>query len=299
MESVTSTGLLTGSRSRKTEPEPTVDVTRMEPPCASARSLAMVRPSPVPPKRRVMPSLPWLKAPQILSRYSSLMPTPVSEMDSSTNSLSESSSTLRPTWPDQVNLAALPSRLCRICLMRRPSPRISGRSFATSKWNTTPFLRMALVSSITCAQISGSDTLSMTRRRESLRREAASRMSLTMLHSRWPDTFMVSSRSLTLLVSSPQLPAMMPSARPMMPTSGVRSSCDMAAKKFSFIMAASRRAWMVRSRSAATAACMISSWRWAKVLMEECMIMHEMPALMRKSKNWKPSSSAKGVINPP
>jgi len=66
------------------------------------------------------------------------------------------------------------------------------------------------------------------------RRLAVSRMPLIRFSSRLPDVLMVAMFFFTRSVMGPQLPVSMMSDRPMMPFSGVRSSCDVAERNRSW-----------------------------------------------------------------
>ena len=65
-----------GSSTAKVEPEPISLVTVISPPIKSDRFLQIARPSPVPPKRRVVELSAWEKAPNSFSWASADMPMP-------------------------------------------------------------------------------------------------------------------------------------------------------------------------------------------------------------------------------
>ena len=106
----------------------------------------MASPRPVPPKRRVVSSSAWLKAPKMTASLSRGMPMPVS----CTAKVSVSASRCTPSRivPRVVNLIALPSRLRRICsslvrsddMLASPGPRstISRLSRSITSGRTVP-----------------------------------------------------------------------------------------------------------------------------------------------------------------
>src|SRR5262245_12693173 len=68
----------TGSSMRNVEPCPRLDSTQMRPPCISTISLAMARPSPVPPLARVFELSTWRNFSKTRSQSSAGIPGPVS-----------------------------------------------------------------------------------------------------------------------------------------------------------------------------------------------------------------------------
>ena len=107
----------------------------------------MVRPSPVPPYRRVVEPSAWLNAENSLALCSCVMPMPVSATAISRHARpSLSSSRVIDTWmcPSSVNLTALLIRLVRIWLTRSGSPKSPcGTSSATLNTSSS-FFSLAL-----------------------------------------------------------------------------------------------------------------------------------------------------------
>ena len=99
----------------------------------------MVRPSPVPPKRREVALSACSNGWKIDSSRSSGMPTPLSLTDASSIP-SAPACTAIFTPPSDVNLIALPSRLSRICRIRSPSVQmVRGSPSSTSHVSAIPF----------------------------------------------------------------------------------------------------------------------------------------------------------------
>ena len=86
----------------------------------------MARPSPVPPKRRVVEASACTNFWKIASRLSTGMPMPVSITVISTRSQAAPGRLARRTWmetqPRSVNLSALPTRFTSTCRRRSVSP---------------------------------------------------------------------------------------------------------------------------------------------------------------------------------
>mmetsp|Transcript_46543 Transcript_46543/g.110242 ORF Transcript_46543/g.110242 Transcript_46543/m.110242 type:complete len:235 (+) Transcript_46543:1420-2124(+) len=122
-------------------------------------------------------------------------------------------------------------------------------------------------------------------------REFASRMSLTREWRRWPDCLMVLRCSFTLSPTCPQLPPITPSASPMMPLRGVRSSCEIAARKRSLCTAVSCTALTTLWRSSSIMALCLTRILADCVCIEQCRSMEEAAALERTSKSSRSCSS--------
>ena len=103
---------------RNEAPFPGVLRPRMSPPSISARLRLMVKPSPVPPNRRVVELSACEKGWKIAAICSAAIPTPVSLTSNPRRGLGLSAgvaiATSKRTPPRSVNLMALPSRLMRI-----------------------------------------------------------------------------------------------------------------------------------------------------------------------------------------
>src|SRR5262245_8707108 len=110
----------TGSSMRKVEPRPRTDSTQMRPPCISIISLAIARPSPVPPLVFVLVLSTWWNLSKIRSRSADGMPGPVSL--TLTTKLPFVASAEMHTSPPSVNLIALPTKLSRTWVRRGSSP---------------------------------------------------------------------------------------------------------------------------------------------------------------------------------
>src|SRR5215475_2806966 len=102
----------------------------MRPPCISTISLAMARPSPVPPLARVLELSTWRNFSKIRSHSSAGIPGPVSL--TLTVKWPLTAPAAMRTSPESVNLMALPTRLSSTWVRRCSSPRPMGRDFATS-----------------------------------------------------------------------------------------------------------------------------------------------------------------------
>ena len=100
----------------------------------------MANPKPVPPYKRLVDSLAWVKLLKISFWVSSVIPMPVSHTHNckvtwlaSSAWRSGSARTLSTISPTSVNLTALLIRLSKICCTRKASPNnLSGTSGATS-----------------------------------------------------------------------------------------------------------------------------------------------------------------------
>ena len=125
------------------DPSPSVDRTVMPPAIRLASSRQIARPSPVPPKLRVVDTSAWVNGAKMLSAASAAIPTPVS--------VTWKASRIRPgaagavptstvTCPAGVNFTALDSRLTRICRNRTGSPStVTGVSGANSAASASLF----------------------------------------------------------------------------------------------------------------------------------------------------------------
>mmetsp|Transcript_12975 Transcript_12975/g.37278 ORF Transcript_12975/g.37278 Transcript_12975/m.37278 type:complete len:251 (-) Transcript_12975:1047-1799(-) len=216
----------------KHEPTPTWDSTVMEPLWDSMMCLTTLRPRPVPPCRRHSDIFPRLNGKNISVSLSLGMPPPVSLTVTTTNSSSTVPLHSITISPSSVNLHALPTRLYMTCTRRWGSPMTKGVMADTLVTNLTPGLKRASVSSIT-SSISF-DRLTCFRCTTSVPRfiAAASSTSLTSANNRIP-LFRIAPR---LLAFDPcKAPAAISaSLSPMIPFSGVRSSCVMTVINSSF-----------------------------------------------------------------
>ena len=122
----------------KVEPSPGALSTPTPPCMASARRRTIERPSPVPPKRRVVVLSACTKGWNSRSRCSCVSPMPVSTTRMRSID-GPAFSRLSRTEPCSVNLSALPSRLNRICCRRSGSPITrSGPAAATKATSRIP-----------------------------------------------------------------------------------------------------------------------------------------------------------------
>ena len=178
-------------------------------------------------------------------RSDSAMPMPVSVTVMSTSGPPVQARTVTLP-PSGVNLTALPMRLSRTCLSRSssavmwvgtsaaskrsstPSWPARSRTSASTLWIASPAGKVVTSSSMRPASTFDRSSTSLSRAR---RWRPASRMSCT--YSAW--------RSL----SSPNIRSSSTSENPMTALSGVRSSCDMLARKsdLCWLVVASSRLW--------------------------------------------------------
>mmetsp|Transcript_14753 Transcript_14753/g.28399 ORF Transcript_14753/g.28399 Transcript_14753/m.28399 type:complete len:369 (+) Transcript_14753:122-1228(+) len=241
----------------KVDPLPTVLDTPTVPSCASTSDFTRLRPSPVPPNWRVVTSSCCTNSWKMDWCADSGMPVPVSATLTwiMSSGPSPRASALTVMLPVSVNLTAFPSRLFSTCSRRSSSPRASGRSSGMLMCRDTSFLVRVEINCIACCTSGLMDTLSfITTSLLFTFMLAESRMSLMRPSSRPPLTSTVRRMRSTLGLISPQLPARMPWVSPMMPCSGVRSSCDVADRKVSFCFTSSSScfttsAWVFRSRT--------------------------------------------------
>lgn len=126
-------------------PRPRTLSTQMRPRMRATSSDEMVRPSPVPPKRRVVDASAWANASKMAACRSSGMPMPVSRTARCSCTPPADSPSLKTntiTWPCSVNLMALLTRLTSTWRSRPRSPMSTGTSGATSKERAMPFSRV-------------------------------------------------------------------------------------------------------------------------------------------------------------
>mmetsp|Transcript_31567 Transcript_31567/g.75368 ORF Transcript_31567/g.75368 Transcript_31567/m.75368 type:complete len:222 (+) Transcript_31567:248-913(+) len=173
-----------------------------------------------------------LKGSQTLPSLSCGIPHPVSAISTMTSSsLMRREETVMA--PLSVNLMELEMKLVTIWVMRLPSPSICGstRSLSTSLVSDTPAPHSGASVSHTPSHTSRSDTNSCLSAKVPRRAEAESRMSLTRAARRLPQV-LISCSVLTIWASHLGF-CCSDSDSPMMPLSGVRSSCDTAARNSS------------------------------------------------------------------
>ena len=111
--------------SENVEPTPGWLTTVMSPPMSVASWRLIARPSPVPPKRRVVEPSSCTKASKIAAWFSGRMPVPVSTTSMTSDTWVSEGFTPRArisTWPLAVNLSAFDTRFMRIWRMRSSSP---------------------------------------------------------------------------------------------------------------------------------------------------------------------------------
>ncbi len=142
-----SSAMWKGKSTVKVEPLPSSLSTEISPPFISARRLQIARPSPVPPKRRVVEDSAWVKAWNSFAWLALEMPMPwsitrkrhpnLAGLPGATNG----SARIATSLPSE-NLTALPPRLNSTCRRRVGSPlhmRPAGLG-STNTWMRTPFL---------------------------------------------------------------------------------------------------------------------------------------------------------------
>ena len=214
--------------------------------CTSERTID--RPSPVPPKRRVVEASAWENGAKISACCSGAMPIPVSRtskhrLEAAAPAAAGAARTIRSTLPRSVNLIALASRLPSTWLIRSGSPSsTSGRSDAMDTPSGSP-----LASACTQAIATASST--RVRNRNGRRSRSSSpasildrsSTSLTTPSSALPDRRILSSRS-----ACPGSRAVLPSRwdRPITAWIGVRISWLMLARNADLALLASS-AWRV------------------------------------------------------
>ncbi|MNN16562.1 hypothetical protein D3C81_1297060 [compost metagenome] len=217
-------------------PLPSSLVRPMPPSIIVTRRRVIDRPSPVPPKRRVVdPSSCW-KASKTASCMSAAMPMPVSRTlrrRLATPSPLARSRALTTTSPCGVNLMALPARLVSTWRSRPGSPsRVCGSAGSTSSTSSRPLAcaRMACARMVSCSSWRRSKgMLSRVSMPASIFEK--SRMSL-MMHSRASAEALTISRYLRWWASSSESSTR--SVMPRMPFIGVRISWLMLARNSLF-----------------------------------------------------------------
>ncbi len=128
---------------QKVEPLPGALARPISPPIIVTRRRQIARPSPVPPKRRVVELSDCVNDSNTLACASGAMPTPVSST-SQRSLIASPSPAINPsrsaTLPRSVNFTALPSRLTRTWRSRTGSPRRpAGTAASTLDVNARPF----------------------------------------------------------------------------------------------------------------------------------------------------------------
>ncbi len=116
---------MAGSVSVKVEPTPGSLSTSTSPPMSVASRREMARPSPVPPKRRVVELSAWLNSVNSRAMPAASMPMPESRTARRSRGGPAASACIVAsirTKPLAVNFSALPTRFSRIWWTRRPSP---------------------------------------------------------------------------------------------------------------------------------------------------------------------------------
>ena len=224
---------LSGRRKVKREPWPSSDSRSIVPPCNSTSWRVMARPRPVPPCSRMVEPSPCEKESKMLPKRSRAIPGPVSATVTSSQRSRDVAET--STAPAGVNLMALPTRLNRICCTRSSSA--STRATCGSiRLNRCSWRRPTSVRD-TVRTSSARACRSVGRRRSSMRSwrslEKSSR-SLTRLPSRRPLATIIARLLRCSSLRVPVAPSSIDWPIPMMPFSGVRSSCEVLARNSSF-----------------------------------------------------------------
>ena len=238
---------------------------RSEPPIRLTSWRQMVRPRPVPPKRRVVDVSAWEKAEKIVSCTSGAMPMPVSRTlkRSTAASPSRLSSELNSsTVPCAVNLMALLVRLTSTCSSRSASPSTWSTPSGSDPIRTsiglscaaTPML--AAIFSITSARRNGACSMLMW----PASIFDTSSTSLMMPSKDWP------AARILRVISSPSpssLPRSSSHAMPRMAFSGERISWLMLARNSALLRLAASAA--SRASSMASSACFCAEISCAKI----------------------------------
>ena len=218
--------------SEKVEPWPGWLTTVMSPPMSVASWRLIARPSPVPPKRRVVEPSSCTKASKIAAWFSGRMPVPVSTTSMTSDTCVSDGFTPRArisTWPLAVNLSAFDTRFMRIWRMRSSSPLAQRCRYGSmSSSSSMPFWCAR------CANrsMTSSTTWRMSRSCVSRRSLPASifeksRMSLMMASSASAELWMVAAKRRW---RGSSLESSSSSVMPSTPFIGVRISCDMRAR---------------------------------------------------------------------
>mmetsp|Transcript_21863 Transcript_21863/g.85658 ORF Transcript_21863/g.85658 Transcript_21863/m.85658 type:complete len:234 (+) Transcript_21863:6367-7068(+) len=219
----------------------------------SASSRQMDRPSPVPPKRRVVESSAWVKGRNSLACSSGATPTPLSLTASRTRS-PPSGDSVRWMWPRSVNFNALTRKLAMIWRTRSGSPMTRrGRPGASSMRMSRPRSRpnAAQPSKLAWARACRSNSVFSRSRRPAWILDRSSTLQTISFRdsaalARWRR---YSARRASLL------PGCWSSrARPSTPLSGVRISWLMVARK-------ALLAWLAVSAWSLAACSSRSCWR--------------------------------------
>mmetsp|Transcript_30962 Transcript_30962/g.72102 ORF Transcript_30962/g.72102 Transcript_30962/m.72102 type:complete len:375 (-) Transcript_30962:764-1888(-) len=226
----------------KTVPDATVLEQLIDPLWPSTSILTSGSPNPERPTSFAVSVLSVAGPVKICVIFSCGIPDPVSDTLIAT-SLAE---TLQPdtqTRPSLVNWSAFPIRLTRHCSILLLSPSIKGRSSGTLFSRQIPDLTSGDMASTAFSATSRSETSSVLRLMLPPLKLAASRMSPTTCASLLQEDLITRSLSWTAwgaVSSSTSAPA-----SPMMPLSGVRSSCATAVKKASLALCASTSCMLV------------------------------------------------------
>ena len=146
----------------------------MRPPIIATSRAEIVRPSPVPPKRRVVEPSAWLNASKISACLSRGMPMPVSR-DRDVQRLLVGRLRLAPrrgttTSPRSVNLTALPTRLTRIC---RSRPDVADQRVGHVGGDVADQLEPLLVRAARASAVSASSSVSRSSNCDGLELEPA------------------------------------------------------------------------------------------------------------------------------
>ena len=229
---------------RSVVPAPGVLSIDTSPPMASARRRLITRPSPLPPKRRVVLPSAWLKGWNRRACWSGVTPMPVSVTRNTRRSRSPSRpchSSATSMKPASVNLIAFDRKFDRICRRRRPSTTCAGpmRS-STVTVSTRPLLEAEPVklAAVDCSRRASdivvgassmrpASTLEKSRMSPMICSRDAADCWITWIVRRW-------SVSSSLCAST--------SSMPVTPIIGVRISWLIAARKLLLAILASRAA---------------------------------------------------------
>jgi hypothetical protein len=153
----------------KVEPWPGALSAHIVPPISSLSRLLIAKPSPVPPKRRLVEASTWLKDWNSSLIRSSGMPIPVSRTATCSRwppGAEPSRRTTTTTSPSSVNFTALPTRLRSTCRNRAASPVISG--------GTSESIRQPSSRSLSAAWVATSSSADSTHSRSSKGRRSSS-----------------------------------------------------------------------------------------------------------------------------
>ena len=212
----------------------------MSPPRRRASSREIDRPSPVPPKRRLVLPSAWRKASKITSCCDFGMPMPVSCTAKATRPASPASAPSAAatgiarsvTWPRSVNFSALAIRFFSTCCRRSPSVcRRAGRPCSATTWSLTPFC-IASGSKVVRSRSSSSSMRSGASDRSALPASILDRSSTSLISASRSllAAWMVCAYFTWSAVSVPSRLSASRRERISALLSGVRSSCDMLAR---------------------------------------------------------------------